>query len=124
MSTFKQTNGCAPDSLGLDDLHFDQQSLPTFSKSLDTIKLTMSAPGPLQELLSKHGQEHVLAYWDDLSPARQEAFEEELRAIDYEQLAGLFKGEAQDHDWAEIARGAEHLLRCAWQIALQGRGAA
>lgn len=40
--------------------------------------------GPVETLLNKYGQQHLLKFWDDLSPEQQISFSEELLSIDFE----------------------------------------
>ena len=47
-------------------------------------------PDPLDRLLRGRGQEHVLAGWDALLPARRVAFAAELDALDFDDLEALF----------------------------------
>ncbi|MCX7425207.1 MAG: UDPGP type 1 family protein [Planctomycetia bacterium] len=44
----------------------------------------------LQALLAPHGQDHLLAFWEGLSPAQREALAAEIRSIDFSQIAALY----------------------------------
>ena len=62
--------------------------------------------------LAPFQQQHVLRFWDDLSPAGQKRLAEQVLALDLPQLAKLFAGDQhpfnQQHvDWAEVLRSAE-----------------
>lgn len=67
----------------------------------------MSAPAELTDRLTVHGQQHVLAHWDELPTAAQTSFAQQLEAIDLEELAALYAGETDQLDWADTARRAE-----------------
>ena len=43
----------------------------------------------LQGLLAKYGQEHLLAHWDSLPPARQDQLATQIRSVDFALLATL-----------------------------------
>jgi len=57
----------------------------------------------LYQLLSDHGQEHVLAFWDSLLPVEREALAEEIRAIDFELLESLYASAGEETDWHALA---------------------
>lgn len=57
--------------------------------------------------LAPFQQQHVLRFWDDLSPAGQKRLAEQVLALDMPQLAKLFAGDQQHVDWAEVSRRAE-----------------
>ena len=44
----------------------------------------------LLDALKPFGQEHLLAFWEELSPAQQEKLAEQVRDIDFQQLAKLY----------------------------------
>ncbi|MBN1912152.1 MAG: UTP--glucose-1-phosphate uridylyltransferase [Pirellulales bacterium] len=44
-------------------------------------------------MLVEHGQEHVLGFWDELTPTERDALAEEIRQIDFPLLAVLHAGE-------------------------------
>ncbi len=67
----------------------------------------MPAPADLTARLAEHHQSHVLAHWDELAAAEQEALAGQLEAIDLEELAALYAGEIDQPDWHETARRAE-----------------
>ncbi|MEZ5944398.1 MAG: UDPGP type 1 family protein [Planctomycetaceae bacterium] len=57
-----------------------------------------------QELLEKlatHGQEHLLAFWDELSPTEQEQLIREIRSIDFALVSELITSRAAKRDAAE-----------------------
>jgi UDP-N-acetylglucosamine/UDP-N-acetylgalactosamine diphosphorylase len=56
--------------------------------------------------LAPAGQEHVLAYWDQLSPAEQQGLAEQLAHVDCQQLAWLFNHLTCSEAWADLARRA------------------
>lgn len=47
----------------------------------------------LQDLLQKHGQGHLLRFWDDLSPRDRQALAADIGGIDFALVAGLNRGE-------------------------------
>ncbi|OAI46286.1 UDP-N-acetylhexosamine pyrophosphorylase [Planctomycetaceae bacterium SCGC AG-212-F19] len=47
-------------------------------------------PADLQQHLREHGQEHVLAWWDDLPEGERAALQEQLRAVDLPLLRRLY----------------------------------
>jgi UDP-N-acetylglucosamine/UDP-N-acetylgalactosamine diphosphorylase len=57
--------------------------------------------------LRRFGQEHVLAYWNQLSPTQQHDLERQIRSLDLAALAALHRAAPhQNQDWAELARRA------------------
>ena len=67
----------------------------------------MPAPAELVEKLASFNQEHVVAFWDDLSAEGQEKLAGQLAEVDFEQLATLYAGDDEHTDWAEVARQSE-----------------
>lgn len=57
--------------------------------------------------LQTHGQEHLLAFWEELSAAEQANLAAQIEAVDLELIASLFRGEVDQPNWAELARRAE-----------------
>lgn len=51
----------------------------------------MQRDGDLAELLSKHGQEHLLAFWPQLDPPARLRLRREIEAIDFDQLDQLIR---------------------------------
>lgn len=62
--------------------------------------------GQLRTLLAEHRQDHLLAHWDSLTQPEQARFQEELAAIDLDEIAQLFRSEAAETDWLEVANKA------------------
>ncbi len=60
----------------------------------------------LTALLQPHGQEHLLAFWDALSPAERAKLAEQIRSVDLARVARLFHGKHEEHDWKALARRA------------------
>ena len=60
----------------------------------------------LWELLSEHGQEQLLDYWDQLNPTQQQQLESQLRTIDLPQMNRLYqeatKVESVSIDWSQV----------------------
>ncbi|MEM8864989.1 MAG: UTP--glucose-1-phosphate uridylyltransferase [Planctomycetota bacterium] len=67
----------------------------------------MSAPAALLNQLSRHNQEHLLQFWDELSPESQQQLAEQIKAVDFDQIAELHAGDTDQPDWAALARSAE-----------------
>lgn len=62
-----------------------------------------------EELLSRlrpHGQEHLLRFWEELDAAGRQRLADQIAAIDFEQIAALFRSSAAIQDWATLARRA------------------
>jgi len=60
----------------------------------------------LRQLLASHGQQHLLAHWDRLSPAERERLEAQIREIDFPAIAKLAKGESKSEDWGALSARA------------------
>lgn len=58
-------------------------------------------------LLTPHGQEHLLAFWDKLTTAQRESLAGQLAAIDFSRLLTTFRASTSKEDWASLARRAE-----------------
>ena len=61
----------------------------------------------LMALLDRHDQQHLLRYWDEITPAGREQLARQIAAIDFDQVAALFHQTAESIDWASLAREAE-----------------
>jgi UDP-N-acetylglucosamine/UDP-N-acetylgalactosamine diphosphorylase len=59
------------------------------------------------EQLASHQQQHLLAFWDDLSPGEQQVLAAEIDALDLDQIDRLLHDRAADEDWTELSRRAE-----------------
>ncbi len=68
-------------------------------------KLTVDR-AELAERLARYGQAHVLAFWDELDEAGRRRLGEQLAAIDFEQLAALYRHAGESQDWAALSRRA------------------
>ena len=53
--------------------------------------MTKPVSRDLWELLSQYGQEHLVAFWDQLAPTQQQRLESQLRAIDLPQISSLYQ---------------------------------
>lgn len=62
--------------------------------------------GQLATHLESHGQQHLLRHWDQLDERERAALAEQIRAIDFAELARLVGGKGHGDDWAELARRA------------------
>lgn len=60
----------------------------------------------LAELLRSFGQEHLLAFWDELSAGQRERISAQIRSIDFAQLAKLREGKQSGPDWKALAMRA------------------
>jgi UDP-N-acetylglucosamine/UDP-N-acetylgalactosamine diphosphorylase len=60
----------------------------------------------LHELLAPFGQEHVLAFWDELDTDQRRHLAAQLRDLRLKELAALFRKADSLLDWAELARRA------------------
>jgi UDP-N-acetylglucosamine/UDP-N-acetylgalactosamine diphosphorylase len=61
----------------------------------------------LLDRLRPHGQEHLLAFWDELSDERREQLARQIEGVDFDLVASLFAGNVDQPDWAELSRRAE-----------------
>ncbi|MBX3426735.1 MAG: UTP--glucose-1-phosphate uridylyltransferase [Pirellulales bacterium] len=71
---------------------------------------TTPSPTARQELaarLQACGQQHLIAFWDELDPAGQATLAGQIAAIDFPFVASLFRGEVAAPDWAALSRRAE-----------------
>ena len=50
----------------------------------------------IQALLQKHGQSHLLRWWDELSPAQQSSLLEQIDELDLELVNRLFRQKDSD----------------------------
>jgi len=57
--------------------------------------------------LEPFGQQHLLAFWDQLDDAGRARLARQVAVIDFGQLAELFQHVAATQDWAALARRAE-----------------
>jgi UDP-N-acetylglucosamine/UDP-N-acetylgalactosamine diphosphorylase len=60
----------------------------------------------LQNLLSNHGQEHLLAFWDELTEAQRKLLADEIRRIDFALVERLFREQTAAVNWAAKAAHA------------------
>ena len=60
----------------------------------------------LRSLLGEFGQEHVLAFWDELAEEHRHSLAAQIRALDMRLLKRLFRGTSSPEDWASLARRA------------------
>ena len=57
--------------------------------------------------LAPFGQQHLLAFWDSLSPAERAGLARQIESVDLARVSRLFQTQAAEHDWAALARRAE-----------------
>jgi UDP-N-acetylglucosamine/UDP-N-acetylgalactosamine diphosphorylase len=60
----------------------------------------------LERELVAHAQEHLLTFWDELAPAERQRLAEQIRAVDFVDLARLAGRNEQATDWGALARRA------------------
>lgn len=60
----------------------------------------------LIDMLKPFGQEHLLAFWEELSPAEQESLAQQVREIDFEQLARLYENRDKAEDFGTLLEKA------------------
>lgn len=56
--------------------------------------------------LAQHGQEHVLAFWDELNADQRARLVEQIERLDLKALKALARSTTAAEDWAELARRA------------------
>lgn len=56
--------------------------------------------------LRPSGQEHLLRFWNELDEAGRRQLARQIEAVDFGQIASLYKQQAATHDWAALARRA------------------
>ena len=56
--------------------------------------------------LSQHGQEHLLAFWDELNEAQRESLAAQIAAVDFDQIKRLFGHKDDQGGFAELAQNA------------------
>lgn len=61
----------------------------------------------LRQRLAAHRQEHVLRFWDGLSPSEQDQLQEQIESLDLDQLDRLVAETDPKQDFASLAAGAE-----------------
>ncbi len=62
---------------------------------------------PLLARLEPFGQQHLLQYWDELSPAQRGELVAQIEAVDLPLVDSLLRGEVDQPDWHELSRRAE-----------------
>ena len=60
----------------------------------------------LLRILEPHRQQHLLAFWDALSPDEREHLAEQVRNVDLARIDRLLHGRREAEDWAALARRA------------------
>ena len=60
----------------------------------------------LLTLLRPLGQEHLLAWWDRLSPNERKELATQIRSVDFERLGRLFRARRTSEDWSALSRRA------------------
>lgn len=75
----------------------------------------------LHDRLVKHGQEHLLAFWDNLDASQRAALAEELQQVDFDLIDRLYRERNASEDVAAIAGRAGSPP--AYELGQGGRGA-
>lgn len=60
----------------------------------------------LLELLRPFGQQHLLAFWDELDPRQRGGLADQIRALDLQQIATLYQECETEEDLAKLAASA------------------
>ncbi len=81
----------------------------------------MTADEQHQQLLAKlepFGQQHVLQFWEELSPGERDELADQVAALDLALIDALHRGEVDQPDWGELSRRAEPpaVVRLAEQV--------
>lgn len=61
----------------------------------------------LKALLTPWGQQHLIAFWDQLNPTQRQSLATQIRAIDLARLDRLSREQSVATDWARLAKQAE-----------------
>src|SRR5689334_21492764 len=61
----------------------------------------------LLALVQPWKQEHLLAFWDELSPPQQEQLAEQIRSVDFAQINELYREASAAHRHSDPKGGAE-----------------
>lgn len=61
----------------------------------------------IRNQLQKFDQSHLVQFWDELSSEAQASLQQQIEAIDLEQVGQLFRGHDSALDWKEIATQAQ-----------------
>ncbi len=61
----------------------------------------------LEQLLAPFGQQHLLAFWDELDDAQRQHLAADIRRVDFALLDQLVKGKQHADDWTALAARAE-----------------
>lgn len=73
---------------------------------LDLLTITTPTYDELKARLQPCGQSHLLRFWDDLDAAARQQLASQIAAIDFDQIATLYRQGAGMCDWASLARRA------------------
>ncbi|MFC1759747.1 hypothetical protein ACFL2H_13435, partial [Planctomycetota bacterium] len=67
---------------------------------------TLNIESNIREQVARFGQEHLLAFWNELDRDQQSSLASQLEQIDFELIASFVGGCSQDADWRSIAGSA------------------
>lgn len=70
------------------------------------MRTTEEAREPLAGELARHGQEHLVAFWNDLDEEQRKSLSTELRQVDFDLIDRLFKNQEGAVDFHAIAQRA------------------
>ena len=57
--------------------------------------------------LQPFAQQHLLQFWEELSPSQQQGLAAQVQAVDFQLVDSLFHGNEEQPDWDELSRRAE-----------------
>ena len=69
--------------------------------------MTSSPKQSLLAILEPHNQQHLLDFWDELSPSSQSQLAQQINQLDLDLISSLYRGNVDQPDWAALARRAE-----------------
>jgi UDP-N-acetylglucosamine/UDP-N-acetylgalactosamine diphosphorylase len=74
--------------------------------STDGEQAALAMKDQLQAILRPHGQEHLLAFWDQLDDAERRSLAEQIEAIDFSLIRRLYQSRAEQDDVRQLAARA------------------
>ncbi|MCA9238677.1 MAG: UDPGP type 1 family protein [Planctomycetales bacterium] len=67
----------------------------------------MTDRSTLEQQLTQHNQQHLLQFWEELPDEGRQRLARQIEQVDFTQIADLHAGDAEQPDWAQLARSAE-----------------
>ena len=83
--------------------------MPSETVSIEDLQ-TAARKDQLLTKLARYEQQHLLHGWDELEPAVRNQLADQIEEFDFEALARLFSGGAEQTDWETLAAKAESPL--------------